>query len=135
MKSKSYFHPIAILLLVAAGLCPKLMASPAIATPLVDLSLEELMEIEVTTVSKKAQSLNRIPAAVFVITGDDIRRSGATNIPDLLRMVPGIHVGRIGSGIWAVSARGFNFQFANKLLVLLDGRTIYSPIFAGVFLG
>ena len=71
-------------------------------------SLEDLMSIEVTSVSKKEQKLSEVAAAIFVITQEDIRRSGATNIPDLLRMVPGLDVGQINSNIWAVSARGFN---------------------------
>jgi iron complex outermembrane receptor protein len=67
-----------------------------------------------------------------VITPEDIRQSGATNIPDLLRMVPGMDVAQINSNTWAISARGFNFQFASKLLVLIDGRAVYSPLFGGV---
>lgn len=100
---------------------------------LLDLSLEDLMKIEVTSVSKKAQSLADAAAAVFVINQEDIKRSGATNIPDVLRMAPGVEVGRIDSNKWAVSARGFNGRFANKLLVLIDGRSIYTQAFSGVY--
>jgi iron complex outermembrane recepter protein len=82
---------------------------------------------------KKEQKLSRTPAAVFVITQEDIRRSGATNIPDLLRMVPGLDVAQINANTWAISARGFNLQFANKLLVLVDGRAVYTPLFGGVY--
>ncbi len=96
-------------------------------------SLEDLMKVEVTSVSKKEQTLSRTAAAVFVITQEDIERSGATNIPDLLRMVPGMDVARINANTWAVSARGLNGQFSNELLVLIDGRNVYSPTFGGVF--
>jgi iron complex outermembrane receptor protein len=91
------------------------------------------MNIEVTSVSKKEQRISQVAAAVFVISREDIRRSGALDIPDLLRMVPGLDVAQIDVSKWAISARGFNGQYSNKLLVLIDGRTVYSPIFAGVF--
>lgn len=100
---------------------------------LVQLSLEDLMTLEVTSASRKAQSLADTAAALFVITSEDIRRSGVTNIPDVLRMVPGVSVARIDSSKWAVTARGFNGRFARKLLVLIDGRSAYSPLFSGVF--
>jgi iron complex outermembrane receptor protein len=96
-------------------------------------SLEDLMDIEITSVSKKEQKTSEAPAAIFVISREDIRRSGAQNIPDLLRMVPGVDVAQIDTGKWAISARGFNGEYSNKLLVLVDGRTVYTPIFAGVF--
>jgi iron complex outermembrane recepter protein len=97
------------------------------------LSLEDLMNIEVTSVAKKAQRLSESAAAVFIITQEDIRRSGVTNIPDALRMVPGLEVARIDANKWSVTSRGFNGRFANKLLVLIDGRSVYSPLFSGVF--
>jgi len=100
---------------------------------LTDRSLEDLMNIAVTSVSKKEQKLSQVAGAIFVITQEDIRRSGATNIPDLLRMVPGLEVAQINSNTWAISARGFNLQFANKLLVLIDGRAVYTPLFGGVY--
>jgi iron complex outermembrane recepter protein len=96
-------------------------------------SIEDLMNIRVTSVSKTEQTVSRAASAVFVVTPDAIRRSGATNIPDLLRMVPGLDVARINANTWAVSARGFNGRFSNKLLVLLDGRSVYTPTFGGVF--
>ena len=99
---------------------------------LTQVSIEDLMNLEVTSVSKKEQKLSQVAAAIFVITPGDIRQSGATNIPDLLRMVPGMDVAQINSNTWAISARGFNFQFASKLLVLIDGRAVYSPLFGGV---
>jgi len=98
-----------------------------------DMDIGQLMQITITSVSKKPQSLSDSPAAIFVITSDDIARSGVTSIPEALRMVPGIQVARIGSEKWAVTARGFNGQTANKLLVLMDGRSVYNPAFSGVF--
>lgn len=100
---------------------------------LLDLSIEELMNVEVTTANKSSQKLAEVPAAIFVLTQDDIRRSGASTIPDVLRLVPGLEVGQLDGNKWAVSARGFNRRFANKLLVLMDGRTLYTPLFSGVF--
>jgi iron complex outermembrane receptor protein len=96
-------------------------------------SIEELMDIKVTSVSKKEEKLFQSAAAVYVITQEDIRRSGMTSIPDLLRMVPGLDVARIDGTKWAVAARGFNSRFTNKLLVLIDGRSVYSPDTSGVY--
>jgi iron complex outermembrane receptor protein len=98
-----------------------------------ELSLEDLVNIKVTSVSKKEEKLNDAAAAIFVLSNDDLRRSGATTVADALRLVPGLQVAAIDSGSWAVSARGFNSQFANKLLVMIDGRTVYSPLFSGVY--
>jgi iron complex outermembrane receptor protein len=97
------------------------------------LSIEDLMEIEVTSFSKHAQRLSETPAAVTVLTGEDIRRSGMTTVPDALRMVPGLHVANIDASTWAITSRGFNSQFANKLLVMIDGRSVYTPLFSGVY--
>jgi iron complex outermembrane recepter protein len=97
------------------------------------LSVEDLMNVEVTSASKKEQKLSRVAAAIFVITQEDIRRSGALNIPDLLRMVPGLDVAQMNGSTWAISSRGFNGQYSNKLLVLVDGRPVYTPTFAGVY--
>ena len=97
------------------------------------LSLEKLLEIEVTSVSKKEEKMTDAAAAIFVVTSDDICRSGATSIADALRLVPGLQVAQLNSNIWAISARGMNSRFANKLLVLMDGRIVYSPSFSGVF--
>jgi len=96
------------------------------------VSLEDLMNIKVTSVSRKEQKMSQAAAAIFVITQEDIHRSGATNIPDLLRMVPGLDVSQINANTWAVSARGFNTQFVAKLLVLIDGRAVYTPLLGGV---
>ena len=125
--------------LMLAGLA--MIAFPAVPayprqssdSDLTQKSLEDLMNINVTSVSKKEQKTSQAPGAIFVINQEDIRRSGALNIPDLLRMVPGLDVAQIDGGKWAISARGFNGQYSNKLLVLVDGRTVYTPIFAGVF--
>ena len=113
----------------------ELTAWPQQKPDLTTKSIEDLMNIRVTSVSKTEQTLSRAASAVFVITPDAIRRSGATNIPDLLRMVPGLDVARINANTWAVSARGFNGRFSNKLLVLLDGRSVYTPTFARRLLG
>ena len=97
------------------------------------LSLEQLMDAEVTSVSKKQETVLNAASAIYVITQEDIRRSGFTSIPEALRMVPGVEVARIDGNKWAISIRGFNGQFSNKLLVLIDGRTVYTPTFSGVF--
>lgn len=107
--------------------------TPPAQSDLTELSLEALMDVTVTIASRKEEKLSETAAATYVITQEDIRRSGVTSIPEALRMVPGINVARLTSNIWAITARGFNNRFANKLLVLMDGRTLYSPIFSGVF--
>ena len=104
-----------------------------ISEDFIDFSLEELMNIEIITASKRPEKLVNAAASIFAITQEDIRRSGATCLPELLRMVPGLNVGRIDSNKWAVSTRGFNVRFANKLLVLIDGRTLYVNCYAGVY--
>ena len=98
-----------------------------------ELSLEELMDIEVTSVSKRPERLSETASAIQVITQEDIRRSGATRMPEALRLASNLEVAQVDSRQWAISARGFNSPFANKLLVLIDGRTVYTPLFAGVF--
>src|ERR1700686_4653237 len=97
------------------------------------MSVEDLMNMQVTSVSKRTQKVADAAAAVYVITQEDIRRSGATNIPEALRLAPGIQVARIDENKWAISSRGFNGRFADKLLVLIDGRTVYTPLFSGVY--
>lgn len=101
-----------------------------------DLSIEELANIQVTSVSKKPESLQGAPASVFVITADDIRRAGALSIPEALRLAPNLHVGQVSSYSAAISARGLNGSgnsAPNKLLVMIDGRSVYAPLFSGVF--
>jgi iron complex outermembrane receptor protein len=100
---------------------------------LTQISLEDLMNLEVTSVSKKEQPLSKAPGAIYVISQGDIVHSGATNVPDLLRMVPGVDVARINANTWAVTIRGFNYRYSGKVLVLVDGRTVYSPSFSGVY--
>ncbi len=97
------------------------------------LSLEDLLKVEVTSASRKSEPIHGVPAAIFVLTHDDLRRSGATSIPEALRLVPGMDVARLDSNRWAVSARGFKDQFANKMLVMIDGRSVYTPLFSGVW--
>jgi iron complex outermembrane receptor protein len=119
----------------ADGMPATTQASPTSqpAGDFADLSLEDLMNVEVTSVSKKPQSIAGAPAAVTVISQDDIARSGFSTIPDLLRLVPGMDVARINSSDWAISARGLNGEFANDLLVLQDGRTLYTPLYGGTY--
>jgi len=123
---------VRVLAVIALLAFPGLPACSAQSPDLTQKSLEDLMSIEVTSVSKREQKTSQAAAAIFVITSEDIRRSSAQNIPDLLRMVPGLDVAQIDAGKWAISARGFNSQYSNKLLVLIDGRTVYNPEFAGV---
>src|SRR5882724_895038 len=97
------------------------------------MSMEDLMNLQVTSVSKRTQKVADAAAAIFVITQEDIRRSGATSIPEALRLVPGLEVARIDQNKWAIGSRGFNGRFDNKLLVLIDGRSVYTPLFSGVY--
>jgi iron complex outermembrane receptor protein len=97
------------------------------------LSLEALMDIEITSASKRAQKASEVPGAMFVITPEMIRRSGFRTIPEVLRLVPGLHVAHVNANQWAITSRGLNNQYANKLLVLIDGRSVYTPLFAGVY--
>ncbi len=103
------------------------------APDVTSMSVEDLMNMQVTSVSKRAQKVADAAAAVFVITQDDIERSGSRNIPEILRMVPGLEVARIDENKWAIGSRGFNGRFDNKLLVLIDGRSVYTPLFSGVY--
>ncbi|MEX2015348.1 MAG: TonB-dependent receptor plug domain-containing protein, partial [Candidatus Hydrogenedentales bacterium] len=107
-------------------------AHAAAQDDLTSLSLDELLNVEITSVSKKEESRSAAAAAVYVITSEDIRRSPARTLPDLLRTVPGLNVAQLDASKWSVTARGFGGRYSNKLLVLIDGRSIYSPNFAGV---
>lgn len=127
-------------LLLAGIVTSGAIAQPSAADPppkdqndLGSMSIEDLMKIEVTTASKSAQSLSSVAAAIYVVTAEDIERMGATNIPDALRMVPGVQVAQIDASKWSITIRGFNSRFANKLLVLVDGRSVYTPLFSGVY--
>jgi iron complex outermembrane receptor protein len=106
-------------------------AKPA-AADLTQMSIEDLMNLEVTSGAKKVEPLQHTAAAIFVITSEDIRRSGATTLPDALRMVPGLDIAQNSGNTWAISSRGFSGASSDKMLVLVDGRTVYSPIFSGV---
>jgi len=110
-------------------------AQPMRVADIADLSIEELGNIQITSVSRHAERLSDAPAAIFVITGEDIRRSGATRLSEALRLAPNLEVARSSASSYAISARGFNQPsgIANKLLVLIDGRTVYTPLFSGVF--
>lgn len=115
-----------------AALCLQLTLS-AQSVDLTNATLEDLMNMQVTSVSRKEQSAFKAASSIYVITQDDIRHSGATNIPDLLRIVPGVDVARITANTWAISIRGFNYRYSGKVLVMIDGRSVYSPTFSGVF--
>jgi iron complex outermembrane receptor protein len=123
---RSSLRLVAVLLLFSGG-------ALAEQQDLTQLSLEDLGSIKVTSVGKKEQSLLKVGAAVYVITQEDIRRSGATNIPDVLRMVPGVDVAQLDANIWVVSIRGFSDRFGDKVLVLIDGRSVYTPTNSGVY--
>ena len=115
---------------VAVNVCAQ---GPQNVPDVTTLSVEDLMNMQVTSVSKHRQKLADAAAAVFVLTQEDIRRSGATSIPEALRLVPGLEVARIDENKWAIGSRGFNGRFDNKLLVLIDGRSVYTPLFSGVY--
>lgn len=119
-----------------AGLC---LAAPCAwsqvqlaARDLADLSLEELSDLRVTSATLRPERLKDVPASIFVITNEDIRRSGATSIPEALRLAPNLEVAQVSATSWAISARGFQNVITNKLLVLIDGRTIYTTVLSGV---
>ncbi len=120
---------IGLLLLLSAVL----LQAQAPAGGLKGLSLEQLGEIEVVTASKQPVQVNKTPAAIYVITQEDIRRSGATSLPEALRLAPGVEVARIDSVKWSIGIRGFGSRLSRAVLVLLDGRTVYSPLFHGVY--
>ena len=97
------------------------------------LSLDELTQLEVTSPSKEPQSAFRTPTAIYVVTGDDIRRSGVTSIPEALRLVPGVEVARIDGSKWSIGIRGLGTRLSRAVLVLIDGRTVYTTFFAGTY--
>jgi len=121
-----------------AGFLSVVLAGSAVAqnsrnVDVTAVSLEDLWNMQVTSVSKRTQKVADAAAAIFVLTQEDIRRSGATSIPEALRLVPGLEVARIDQNKWAIGSRGFNGRFDNKLLVLIDGRSVYTPLFSGVY--
>lgn len=137
LSSRPALAALPLWLCIAAFCVPAAgQSSPPAAQSADDLaskSLEELMDIKVTSASKKEEKMFKTAAAIYVITSEDIRRSGMTRIPDLLRMVPGVDVARIDGVGWAISVRGFDRRFTSKLLVLIDGRSVYSHDTSGVY--
>ena len=128
-KKRVSFSGFLTLTAAAVGLAHGQTAAPDFG----DTDLEKLINMKVTSVSRKEKSLALSPGAIFVITQDDIRRSGLSSIPELLRLVPGMDVARIDANKWAISARGFNERFADKMLVMIDGRSVLSPLSSGVY--
>lgn len=130
-------RPISVFVFLSALiLCWCGLSSAAEETDdLSDLSIEELMDVEVVTASRRAEPLSQVPGAVIVLNEEDLFRSGATSLPEVLKLVPGVHVAQVDMDKWAVGIRGFNGLLSNKHLVLLDGRSITSPAMAGVFWG
>lgn len=120
---------VCIIVLLGSALSLPVLAGSELA----DMDLEQLMNMNVSSVSKREQTFASAAAAIYTITQEDIRRRGATNLADALAQAPGIEVARISPAVWAITARGFNSQVANRLLVLIDGRTIYAPLFSGVY--
>jgi iron complex outermembrane receptor protein len=125
---------------VAAAVCAALAAGHALAAvrqdhvaSLADLSLEQLANVVVTSATRRAQPLGEAAASVYVITSEDIRRSGVRTLPEALRLAPNLTVARTDANNYAISARGFANVLANRLLVMIDGRTVFSPLFSGVF--
>ena len=130
---RRFVPPLFLTLLIAAsgaGDMPRCQDSPP---DLTTIGIEAVMNMEVTSVSKKPETLMASTAAVYVITSEEIRRSGATSLPELLRLVPGVQAARINANTWAVGVRGFTSSLSRSLLVLIDGRSVYSPLFAGVY--
>ena len=128
---KNIFFKRSLLTLTALFVFP--LYSLAADVEILDMDLVSLMEIQITSAGRKGQNLADVPAAVYALDQEDIRSSGATSIPELLRMVPGLHVARVSSSKWAVSSRGFSGTLSNKLLVQIDGRSVYTPSFSGVY--
>ncbi|MGP1678860.1 MAG: TonB-dependent receptor plug domain-containing protein [Burkholderiales bacterium] len=121
------------LALHAGGVAAQTAPGSTSAVDLSRMTLEQLTNIEISSVSKHTERLIDAAASIYVITNEDIRRSGATSIPEILRLAPNLQVARVDSSQYAISARGFNSTTANKLLVLIDGRSVYTPLFSGVF--
>ncbi|HEX2861794.1 MAG TPA: TonB-dependent receptor [Lacunisphaera sp.] len=138
MSRYSHTHRFPRILLLAFFLAPfpslfaQRNADLAPVSSLKQMSLEELMDLEVTSVSRRAEKLTEVASAIQVVTGDDIRRSAATNLTEALRLAPNLQAAQLNSCNWIIGARGFNGDFANKLLVMIDGRSVYTPLFAGV---
>ncbi len=125
--------PAAAAVLALSCAVPVRAQETFLAQDLKGLSIEELMEIDVTSVSRRREPFFEAASAVAVVTAEEIRRSGVTSLPQALRLVNSLHVARQSQGTWAISARGFNATTADKMLVLIDGRSVYTPLFSGVF--
>lgn len=125
----------AVLLCLGLSTIPASVASNTESSdnPVKQLSLEELGNVQVTTVSKEPEEVRKTSAAIYVITQDDIQRSGVTSIPDALRLAPGVEVARIDSSKWSIGIRGFGSRLSRNVLVLIDGRTVYSTLLAGTY--
>jgi iron complex outermembrane receptor protein len=126
------YFPFVLVLLFISGFLSSTAQKTISPADLKKLSVEELMNIRVTLVSRTPQRIRDAASAIQVMTGDEIKRSGAASIPDALRLFPNIQVAQLNSGAWIIGTRGFNTIFSNKLLVMIDGRTIYTPLFGGV---
>jgi iron complex outermembrane receptor protein len=127
------FTRVIVLAVLAVTVAPIASAQVVRPADLGGATLEDLMKIQITAASRREQRVDEVPAAVFVLTQDDIRRSGMRTLPELFRLVPGVQVAQLTSSNWAISIRGFNDQFSNKLLVLIDGRSTYKRAFSGTF--
>jgi iron complex outermembrane receptor protein len=123
-----------IFLLACGAVCAQQTEPPRVQGPdLSSMNIEDLMNVKVTSASKKVESLSAAPAAIFVITGDEIRRGGFSSVPDALRLAPGLHIAQQSAHVWIVAARGFSSIFNGRMLVLIDGRLVYTPLFGGVW--
>jgi iron complex outermembrane receptor protein len=135
--ASSWFLPALLVFFTFGPRHARAQQQQAVADPdtqtLKRLSIEELSSIDVTSTLKHAEPISGSAAAIAVITGDDIRRAGITTLPEALRLVTGVQVARFDGRTWAISARGFNISTANKLVVLVDGRGVYTPLFSGVY--
>src|SRR5262249_23536359 len=136
MRTRLALVGVSIILLLGfsgRGFAAETASTASTGPYLKKLSIEELANLEVTSVSRAPERVSSAPAAIYVITSEDIEASGATRLPEALRLAPNLQVAQVDSRQWAISSRGFNSTTANKLLVMVDGRTIYTPLFAGVF--
>jgi iron complex outermembrane recepter protein len=132
-RHQSFLKILTVQALVLLQVFPPIMAAAKNLEQYLDMDLAQLMEVTISSVAKKPQTLADTAAAVFVISHEDIRRSGVTSIPEALALAPGLHVARISASKWSISARGFGGYTSNKLLVLMDGRSIYTPAYGSTF--
>lgn len=133
LNSKTISFALGLAILISVSNTALSQTQDSLPDQLKRLSMEELMNVEVTSVSKRPEKLVDVASGIQVITREDIIRSAATSVPEALRLAPNLQVTQLNSRHWIISSRGFNNIFANKLLVMIDGRTVYSPLFAGVF--